>query len=302
MGTIIALPNNYTVVDLETTGLDYMWDDIIEIAAVRYRNGVEVARYEHLIRIEHPLPAFITDLTGITDDMLAGGVDISQAVSELETFIGDDIIIGHNVTFDIRFLNYAFEKHLGRPLANSCVDTMRISRKLHPEMEHHRLADLATHYGATNKHAHRSGADCEVTNTCYWNMRNEILAVGSEADFQAKFFRDNHPRSADARNILATTESFDPDHPLYKKTVVFTGALSCMTRAEAMQLVVNCGGICGNGVNKSTNFLVVGTSDYISAAEGKKTSKMLQVEKLQAKGHDIACISEKTFFDFVSNA
>lgn len=298
--TIIALPNDYTVIDLETTGLDYMWDEIIEAAAIRYRDGIEVARYEQLIRTENPLPAFITELTGITDDMLADGAEISQAVSALESFLGGDIIIGHNVTFDIRFLNHAFETHLGRSLTNPCVDTMRISRKLLPELQHHRLADLAAYYGESHDHAHRSGADCEITNVCYQKMRTEILAVESEAAFQSRFSCGSHARSADARNIHATTDSFDPDHPLYQKTVVFTGTLSCMTRADAMQLVVNCGGICGNGVNKSTNFLVIGTSDYISATEGKKTSKMLQVEKLQAKGLDIACISEKTFFDLLN--
>lgn len=301
MSTIIALPNDYVVVDLETTGLDYMWDDIIEISAVRFRAGQEVARYEQLVSVGYSLPAFITQLTGITDEMLAGCPQINGAIKNFDAFLGSDIIIGHNVNFDVRFLSAAYTKYLNKELSNPCVDTMRIARKLFPELPHHRLADLAAHYGLSHDGAHRSGADCDVTNACYRSMRNAILQQESEEDFQKKFVRYHSGSKLNAKDIQATTTDFDPDHPLYQKTVVFTGALSQMTRAEAMQLVVNCGGLCGNSVTKSTNFLVIGTSDYISATEGKKTSKMLKVEQLRAKGHDIATISEGTFFDFLSH-
>ena len=134
MGSIIALPNDYTVVDLETTGLDYMWNDIIEIAAVRFRNGHEVDRYEQLIAVDYELPAFITELTGITDEMLKGCPHIDTAIREFEQFISDDLIIGHNVNFDIRFLSFAYKTHLQTELSNQCIDTMRISRKVLPEL------------------------------------------------------------------------------------------------------------------------------------------------------------------------
>lgn len=300
MGSIIALPANYVVVDLETTGLDYNWDDIIEISAVRFRGGLESERFEQLISIDYDLPAFITELTGITNEMLHGCPQIEVAIKDFSAFLRDDVIIGHNVNFDMHFLSGAYSKYLGKPLQNPCIDTMRISRKLFPAWSHHRLADLADHYGVPYKGAHRSGVDCDITNACYWKMREEILSRESEEDFQKRFPSGNYAKPS-AKDIKATTDNFNPDHPLYQKTVVFTGALSQMTRAEAMQLVVNCGGLCGNGVTKNTNFLVIGTSDFISVTEGKKTSKMLKVEQLRAKGHDIATISEKTFFDFVLN-
>lgn len=301
MASIIALPDDYVVVDLETTGLDYRMDDIIEIAAVRFRNGTEVDRYEQLIAIDRDLPSFITTLTGITDEMLKDCPHIDQAIKDFSVFLGSDTIIGHNVSFDMRFLSSAYADHLGMELTNPCIDTMRISRKILPDLQHHRLKDLAAHYKVAYDGAHRSGVDCDITNTCYRHMRASILSQETEADFQSRFVSQHHSSKINVNDIQATTDHFDPDHPLYLKTVVFTGALSQMSRAEAMQLVVNCGGICGNGVTKTTNYLVIGTSDFISAKDGKKTSKMLKVEQLRAKGFDISTISESTFFDLIAN-
>ena len=297
MESIIALPNDYVVLDIETTGLDYKWDDIIEVSAVRYREGKEMERFDQLVGIPYKLPAFITELTGITDEMLKDCPYIEEVIKDFSDFLSNDLIIGHNVSFDVRFLAHAYDTYLKKEFQNQCVDTMRIARKVLPDLQHHRLRDLAEYYGFNYKGAHRSGFDCDITNACYQNMKEEILAKETEEEFR-KRFQYHHAPKLDARDIHAATDEFDPDHPLCQKTVVFTGALSTMTRAEAMQMVVNCGGLCGNGVTKNTNFLVVGTSDFISATEGKKTSKMLKVEQLRAKGYDIASISEGTFFDF----
>ena len=300
MESIIALPNDYVVIDLETTGFDYNWDDIIEMAAIRYRNGVEVERYAQLIAVDYSLPSFITDLTGISNEMLSVCPHIEEAIQDFSQFIGDDILIGHNVSFDMRFLNNAYHNYMNKPLDNAYVDTMRISRKLFPNWEHHRLCDLAEYYGLSNDHAHRSEVDCDITNRCYRNMRDSILADDTEDSFLKSFtYRSQKIITSD---IQGNTDEINQEHPLYHKNVVFTGALSQMTRTEAMQLVVNCGGKCGNGVTKETNYLVVGTSDFISATEGKKTAKMLKAEKMMAQGYDIALISEATFFDYVSKS
>ncbi|MGM9669744.1 MAG: exonuclease domain-containing protein [Faecousia sp.] len=298
MESIIALPNDYVVIDLETTGFDYNWDDIIEMAAIRYRDGIEVQRYEQLIEVGYSLPNFITELTGISNEMLSGCPHIEEAIHVFSQFIGDDIIIGHNVSFDMRFLNKAYRTYLDKSIDNSYVDTMRISRKLFPNWEHHRLSDLAEHYGLSHEHSHRSAVDCDITNRCYRNMREAILVQDTEEGFIKRFTYHSH--RVKASDINASTDEFNPDHPLYHKNIVFTGALSQMTRAEAMQLVANCGGICGNGVTKETNYLVVGTSDFISATEGKKTAKIIKAEKMMAQGYDIALISEATFFDYIS--
>ena len=295
MGSIIALPNDYVVIDIETTGLDYNWDEIIELAAIRYRNGEEVARYDQLVNPGFELPVFITELTGITDAMVAEAPVIDEAIIPFVAFLGADLLIGHNVGFDMRFVWKASREHLGEELQNEYIDTMRLSRKVLPGLGHHRLADVSAYYGISYTGAHRASVDCEITNQCYRKIRDQVLETETEEDFVSRCKKKN----VNANDIKASTEVFDPEHPLYQKTVVFTGALSKMTRAEAMQLVVDCGGLCGNGVTKTTNYLVIGTSDFISAVEGKKTSKMIKVEQLRAKGFDIATISEQTFFEYI---
>lgn len=299
MGSIIALPNNYVVVDVETTGLDYRWDDIIEIAALKVRDGVIAEKYEQLVSIGYSVPAYITELTGITSEMLDNAPDISEAIAAFDLFIGNDIIIGHNINFDMHFLMESYRKNLGKELPNVYVDTLRIARRVFSDLPHHRLSDIAEHLGHDYEGAHRAGADCIITHNCYQSIRKGILSESSEEDFIKRCKRHSH--AIKAKDIKATTDEFDIDHPLYQKTVVFTGALSKMTRVEAMQIVANCGGICGSGVTKSTNYLVIGTSDFISATEGKKTSKMVKAENLRAQGYDIATISEETFLDYIEN-
>ena len=303
MQTIVALPNDYVVIDIETTGLDFLWDDIIEIAAIKVRNGIIVSQYCQLVSIPYSVPSYITDLTGITDEMLAHCPSIDKVIQAFDNFVGSDTVIGHNVCFDVHFLAVAYAKHLGKSFDNPCVDTMRIARKQLPELAHHRLADLATHYGISSEGSHRSGKDCEVTNSCYRILRDSILSAETEDEYVKRFFQKGPRISANPSKYLTpTTTEFDPDHPFYQKTIVFTGALSQMTRAEAMQMVLDCGGICGTGVTKNTNYLVVGTSDYISATEGKKTRKMLKVEQLRSQGFDIANISENVFLELMQNA
>lgn len=302
MKTIIALPDNYTILDLETTGLDFHYDDIIEIAAIRYRNGLETARFSQLVSVGYSLPPIISEITGISDEMLLGCPTIREVLPKICDFLGDDIIIGHNICFDMHFVNYAASMYLGKEISNKCIDTMRLSRKLLPGLSHYRLADVAIQVGYEQLMAHRSTDDCVTTNAVYASLKGLALSEGSEEDFINKFEPAGKIayKKINAKDIEATTEYFDETHPFFGKVVVFTGALSKMTRAAAMQFVVNLGGSCGNGITKATNYLVVGTSDYISTKEGKKTAKMAKVDDLRTKGFDIATISEETFYDLIS--
>lgn len=304
MKSIIVLPNDYVVLDLETTGRNPNWDDIIEIAAVRYRNGIEVEQFNQLIATGKPIPWFISALTGITDEMLIGKPYLEDVIQEFSDFIGNDILIGHNIAgFDSSFINNAYNRYLSIDLANPCVDTLRIARKILPSLEHHTLSDLAEHYGIPYVDAHRAAADCAVTNACYQKMRSSILENSTESDFQQLFIKKRtgqHSTKVRAKDVVATETDFDPDHPFYHKTIVFTGEIDGMTRKEAMQLVMNCGGFCGDRITQNTNYLVIGTSKYISSIDGKKTNKMRDVEKLYAKGFDIFTLSEDTFFDLLA--
>ena len=144
MRSIIALPNDYTVIDFETTGFNPKWEGILELGAIKYRDGKEVSRYQQLVLPSQPISMFITRLTGITNEMLIGKPTIDAVIGDFADFIGDDILIGHNVAgFDTVFLADAYEKYLGKTLVNSCVDTLRISKRLFPGLRYYSLGIIS---------------------------------------------------------------------------------------------------------------------------------------------------------------
>jgi DNA polymerase-3 subunit epsilon len=90
-------------------------------------------------------------------------------------------------------------------------------------------------------------------------------------------------------------------HPLYGQNIVFTGVLERMLRKEAAQLAANLGALCQNGVNKSTNILVLGNNDYNPLIKGGMSSKQKKAQEYILKGQDLIIISENVFYDMVTD-
>ncbi len=102
-----------------------------------------------------------------------------------------------------------------------------------------------------------------------------------------------------AKNIFPQTENFDETHPLYNKTCVFTGVLEKVDRKQAMQIVANLGGICGDSVTSKTNYLILGNNDYCRSIKDGKSSKQKKAEILKLKGNDIEIIPENVFYEMI---
>lgn len=169
--SIIALPEDYTVIDLETTGLSPKSELIIEYAAVKVRKGKVVETFQQLCDPGYPIPAQIEAITGITSEMVRFCPNPRAVLPDFLEFVGDDFIIGHNVLFDVRFIAASNGTFL-----NPSIDTMRIFRKLHPQKAHHRLSDMVEHYNKQNTSAHRALSDCFATNDCFIAMQEEICS------------------------------------------------------------------------------------------------------------------------------
>ena len=130
--------DNYTVVDIETTSLDSYKGEILEISAIKVRNKKEVGYFSELIKINNEVGYFTTRLTGITNKMVEQeGKDLIYVLQEFQKFLGKDIIIGHNVNFDIDFIYDSMENNLNEYLSNDYIDTLRISRKVLPNLKHY---------------------------------------------------------------------------------------------------------------------------------------------------------------------
>ncbi len=180
---------DYVVFDLETTGFHPERDAIIEISAVRVCDGKVVAEYSTLVDPKRHIPAGATAVNGITDDMVADAPEIGEAMAGFLDFIGDSILVGHNIhTFDMNFAYDAAWQSLGKKLGNDYIDTLYLSRYCLPELGHYKLTDISEYFHISTGGAHRALNDCLMNQGCFeelgklWEKRKEEAAEGKAGE------------------------------------------------------------------------------------------------------------------------
>ena len=283
--------DNYCVLDLETTGLSPNYDSIIEIGIIKVKENKIVDKYNSLINPGFLINEYITSITGITNEMLKGKPKIIDLKKEVLNFIGNDVLVGHNISFDVSFLQKGFNEEL----KNEYIDTLQFCRKLFKELSHHRLTDMSN-YLEISRNEHRSMSDCLCTKELYDCIKEKMKNDGLEInDIFAK--RNYSSKNIDIHAINPDNIEIDEDNFFYNKHCVFTGKLEKMIRKDAMQLVVNVGGILDNSVTKKTNYLILGNNDYCSSIKDGKSSKHKKAEKYKLEGQDIDIIDEDTFYN-----
>ena len=168
-------PDNYTVIDIETTGLSCEKNEIIELSALKIRNNKVVDEFTSLVKPGGHINSFIRGLTGISDELVKDANDITKVLPDFISFIEDDTILGHNVKFDLRFIKHNLKKHFQKDFNNTAVDTLKVSRKYCTELTSHRLQVLAEYFNISTKGHHRALKDCEITNDVYHNIKQKKL-------------------------------------------------------------------------------------------------------------------------------
>ena len=292
--------DDYVVLDLETTGMIPTLDEVIEAAALRIRNGAIVDSFQSLIKPRYEIDDFITDLNGITNEMVADAPSIEEVAPKLFEFVGDDPIIGHNVSFDLGFLNQI------ECLENIHGDTMHLARKVFPDIKNHKLETL-TDYLNLSQNEHRSLADCTATFELYERLKKELadrsltikdLYKKNYEKKKATWDPQNYSQSDKCEIDLSSIES-DPDNYFYGIHCCFTGKLEKLTRMDAWQLLSQIGGIPDKNVTKDTNYLVLGNLD-LPQIRDQKSNKQKNAEKKKAKGQDIEVITEQQFYELIN--
>ncbi|MET1247858.1 PolC-type DNA polymerase III [Sporolactobacillus sp. STCC-11] len=170
--------DTYVVFDVETTGLSAVYDTIIELAAVKIKNGEVLEKFDQFANPHHPLPQKIIELTSITDEMLADAPDADQVVEEFRAFAGDAILVAHNATFDMGFLNTAYQKLGYGKAENPVIDTLELGRFLYPEFKNHKLDTLCKAFNIELTHHHRAIYDTEATGYLAWKMLKDAAEKG----------------------------------------------------------------------------------------------------------------------------
>ena len=147
----------FVAVDVETTGLSPLYNELIEVSAIKYEGAKKIDTFSTLIKPKKEISSTITNITGITNKMLENAPELDKVMPELVDFIGDNPIVAHNANFDYSFLqnnsNRSFTK-------NKVIDTVAISREMLPNLPNHKLNTVARCIGIEEEGFHRAEFDC----------------------------------------------------------------------------------------------------------------------------------------------
>ena len=191
---ICDIINDYTVIDIETTSSNPANCEILELAAVRVRNNEIVETFNSLIKPPVPIPEPIIELTGITNDMVSCAPTVDKEIEKYLSFIGDDIILGHNIyTFDVNVI-YDICVKLGlSTFSNNMLDTFYFAQHCNIDVPNLKLSTLTMFFEIEHEHAHRALHDCIANHECYQKLKTFY-----DKDFRFKY-KDKVPRKSFVR-------------------------------------------------------------------------------------------------------
>lgn len=172
------MTDTYVVFDVETTGLSAVYNTIIELAAVKMKDGEIIDRFEFFANPHEPLSNTIIELTGITDDMLVDAPDVDVVLKKFKEFVGDAVLVAHNASFDMGFLNVGYKKYGLGEADNPVIDTLELARFLYPQLKNHRLNTLCKKFDIELVSHHRAIYDAEATGHLFWRLIRETVEKG----------------------------------------------------------------------------------------------------------------------------
>ncbi|MFB6280109.1 MAG: DEDD exonuclease domain-containing protein [Salinibacter sp.] len=193
----------FVVTDVETTGTSADEGRILEIGAVKVRDGTVVDRYQHLVNPEQAVPGRITKLTGITTGMVFEAPPVGDVLPEYLEFLGGGILVAHNLTFDQSFLNAELERTGRDPLSNETLCTVRLARRLLPGLDSKGLSRLTQFYDIDVDGRHRALGDAEATSLVLRRFLSQ-LAFEHEIETVDELLRFQHQSYQTVRSV--------PDH------------------------------------------------------------------------------------------
>ncbi len=197
---------SYIAFDVETTGLDPQINEIIEIGALKVRDGRITERFMEFIHPQETISPTITNLTGITNEMVTDARQSSEVITDFLEFCENDILIGHNVRFDYSFMKMGASR-CGLSFEKSGIDTLKIAQKTLASLPSKSLSDLCEYYQIENKAAHRAYHDALATAKLY-----QTLAHYFEAEHPTLFnptqltYKVKKPQPATSKQIAFLTK------------------------------------------------------------------------------------------------
>ena len=168
------LPDDCVIVDVETTGLNPSYDSVIEISAIKVKGNKAVSEFSSLINPKKMIPPFISNLTGITNEMVLNAPNRRKVLIEFCSFTGTNPIAGHNIKFDLSFLNAELKREFQKSLCSSYADTLLFARKVYKNLKSHKLTNIANFLNIDTNNAHRALKDCRMTYLAFKDMKQKL--------------------------------------------------------------------------------------------------------------------------------
>lgn len=162
-----AKEESYTVIDLETTGLNAASDAIVEYGALRVRDGQPAEEFSALVRGTEPLPDVVAKLTGITPEERSGGMEPLAALEAFLAFVGKDTLVGYHLKFDLDFLRAACIRNDRPLLTNRSIDVLPLARRKVSGVMNYKLLTLARYFEVAQQETHRALPDCRLIQQVY---------------------------------------------------------------------------------------------------------------------------------------
>jgi DNA polymerase III epsilon subunit family exonuclease len=154
----------FVVVDVEATGAKTPRNRLIELGAYKIRGGHIVDHFLSLVNPEIPIPRFVASLTGISNDMVRQAPVFAELAPRWLDFVSDSVLVAHNAPFDTSFLNHEISRvYPGHRMINPHLCTVRLCRRVLPELGNHRLDTIASHFSIPIVSRHRAGSDALAT-------------------------------------------------------------------------------------------------------------------------------------------
>lgn len=173
---------NYTVIDLEMTGLNAKTDEILEVGAVRVRGGEIVDTFTAILRVNKPLSEKVIELTGISEQMMQEGDEPEKVMAEYFSFLGEDILVGQNLIFDYSFLKQWAVNHKFS-FERTAVDTLKLARKFLPQEHKKDLGSLCRYFEIEREKGHRALEDAIETYRVFEKLK-ENYGAEHKKDFE----------------------------------------------------------------------------------------------------------------------
>src|SRR2546428_4255083 len=170
----------FVVVDLETTGGSAQYDRVLEVAAIRVRNGVVLDRFEQLVEPGIPIPPIVTRITGINAALVRGKPRFESFLPDLRRLFEGAVVVAHNASFDCNFLSNGFSR-AGIAWEGDRVCTLRLARRLMPGLYSYRLDSLCAFLGFSFVQRHRAGPDAEATLSLLQHLLTAAVERGVDA-------------------------------------------------------------------------------------------------------------------------